>query len=216
MKIRTYASGSSGNCTIVKENGRCLILDCGVCPPPLLHYETIDGVLITHNHSDHIHNVMDYRTKQVYGTYEELSSKNIPCVNYVKPNHVYQVGIFLIIPFKAVHDTPNPVHYLIISPSGDSFWYGCDTSVYNDMEYIASCTCKHIMVDCNYDERHMTYESKLKDRVMSIGHCSNQYIYSKYKRYKQKLILGHISNMNNSEEYIKDVFGKVKIVLPRM
>jgi phosphoribosyl 1,2-cyclic phosphodiesterase len=53
LKVRSIASGSSGNAYAVEHDGRTLLIDCGV---PYKHLKdlAIDAVLITHSHSDHV------------------------------------------------------------------------------------------------------------------------------------------------------------------
>ena len=62
MELRTLASGSSGNCILISHNGIHLLVDAGIsCKRILTHLKAFDvdpsaiaGVLITHEHSDHI------------------------------------------------------------------------------------------------------------------------------------------------------------------
>ena len=62
MKIVSLASGSKGNAYIIEHEGEALVVDCGIGPrvfkqrfaslfPEALRFH---GVLLTHNHSDHI------------------------------------------------------------------------------------------------------------------------------------------------------------------
>ena len=62
MKIKTLASGSKGNCSILLCNDTNIIIDLGISYLSLkkslekedLSFEDFDGILITHCHNDHI------------------------------------------------------------------------------------------------------------------------------------------------------------------
>ena len=61
MKVKTIASGSKGNCSIVLCNKTNLIIDMGISYLTLkrslegnsLSFNDITGILITHSHKDH-------------------------------------------------------------------------------------------------------------------------------------------------------------------
>lgn len=224
IKIIISGSGSRGNCTALRDTktGKIIIMDCGVSPPPNIKYEDVLGVFITHNHSDHIHNLKDVRGKPVYGSEGELNIPKIRSalgnyenVTFVNTNQEYTLGPFTVTPYPAKHDTDAPVHYMITT-NEDSVWYGCDSYDYSDDEIEAAMKCNKIMVDCNYDEEmmfsgkvyHKAYPESLKDRIVNNGHASNQYIYDRFKAVKKKLILCHMSRNYNCEEAVRKVFGK--------
>ena len=62
MKIVLFASGSTGNCTLVSEGDTHILIDAGISARRIrtglqeqgLTMNDVDGVLITHEHSDHI------------------------------------------------------------------------------------------------------------------------------------------------------------------
>ena len=62
MKVRTISSGSKGNCAIVLCDETNLIIDMGISYLALqksleensLSFDNFSGILITHNHKDHI------------------------------------------------------------------------------------------------------------------------------------------------------------------
>ena len=70
MKIVNLGSGSKGNCTLVAANNTIILIDAGL---PITEIEAklitlgvnpskINGILITHEHSDHIKGVADFVT----------------------------------------------------------------------------------------------------------------------------------------------------------
>ena len=62
MRIHVFASGSSGNCLLLEDRETLLLIDAGISRRRVaaalkaldFELEQICGVLITHEHSDHI------------------------------------------------------------------------------------------------------------------------------------------------------------------
>ena len=62
MKVYVFASGSSGNCLLLEGGGTNILIDAGISMRRIasglaqaqLTMRDIGGVLITHEHSDHI------------------------------------------------------------------------------------------------------------------------------------------------------------------
>lgn len=62
MRVICFASGSSGNCTLVSDNGTHVLIDAGISMRRIkkaladcnLKPSDISAVLITHEHTDHV------------------------------------------------------------------------------------------------------------------------------------------------------------------
>ena len=62
MQITTLASGSTGNCALIREGETRILIDAGISCKRIkeglrqegLEPQDLDGVLITHEHSDHV------------------------------------------------------------------------------------------------------------------------------------------------------------------
>ena len=62
MKPVTFASGSGGNCALLREGDTCVLMDAGISLKSIaaglaregLALQDLSGVLITHEHSDHV------------------------------------------------------------------------------------------------------------------------------------------------------------------
>ena len=62
MELRVFASGSSGNCLLLSSGSTHILIDAGISKRRIeqslaqsgLSMREIGGVLITHEHSDHI------------------------------------------------------------------------------------------------------------------------------------------------------------------
>ena len=241
LEITIVNSGSDGNSTLIRDvdTQKVLVMDVGVHAPPGLKYEDVVGVCITHCHNDHIRYIHEYRTKTIFGTHEELTNNKVlrkfemyaddPDL-YTLPNDMIteeclecRVGPFTIKTIPANHDTDAPVHF-IVSNGTTSFFYGCDSSVYDTESptWDAICACDAIMVDCNYSEHSMltddgvkqAYSDELKKRIMSSGHASNEYIRKTFDKVVDKMILGHLSINYNTTFKTRYIFSgtKAKVV----
>ena len=62
MKLTVFASGSTGNCALIRGGGRAVLIDAGISARRMrtaLETEAVDpgsldGIFITHEHSDHV------------------------------------------------------------------------------------------------------------------------------------------------------------------
>ena len=85
MRLCTIASGSSGNCVYVGSEKTNLLVDAGISTKRIenglkgidIKPDTIQGILITHEHTDHISGlrVMSRRYNiPIYATYETVQA----------------------------------------------------------------------------------------------------------------------------------------------
>lgn len=225
VELIVRGSGSSGNQTIIRDliSGKELILDAGLMPEGSL--DNAVGVCLTHCHRDHSR-YLSYYNLPIYGTKEELNNERVgeqysvacrqPDFNYVKSEDVYRLGPFSVMPLRAIHDTPNPVHFWV-AVNGFRFFYSCDTVEY-PYYHIRLDECFHksdiIMVDCNYVRWFMDndsyvknpYPEELKERIRQTGHASMEHIKSRFETHEEKLILGHLSTLYNNKNYLRNRF----------
>ena len=128
----TLYSGSSGNCAVVEENGAYLLIDMGKsCRQTVaflkqmgLSPEGLQGILITHEHSDHISGLSVFLKKHpvpVYGYGESLAflqrqqivPEHVPCLD-VK-NKSLHVGDFWVESFETSHDSLACCGYRVVT-----------------------------------------------------------------------------------------------------
>ena len=126
MKVKTIASGSKGNCSIVLCNNTNIIIDMGISYLTLkrsleensLSFEQFSGILITHSHKDHINglkslikhtNLTVYIPEKMYEELEEYVPK-YRC-SFIEDNfQIQDVEIELI---HTSHDAPCSVGYIL-------------------------------------------------------------------------------------------------------
>lgn len=220
IKVKTIASGSKGNCTIVLCNQTNLIIDMGISYLTLkrsleensLSFNQIAGILITHCHNDHIKGlaslikhtkIMAYIPREMYEELKGILPKE-RCV-FIEDNFfINDINIELI---HTSHDTKCSVGY-IITYSDRSLVYVTDTG-YINRKYLAKMTEKDIyIIESNHDEVMLMdgpYPRFLKERVISDkGHLSNKTTAKYLKKIVGKntkyVLLAHLSEKNNTEE----------------
>ena len=220
MKLKTIASGSKGNCSIVLCDETKFIIDMGISYLTLkksleensLSFDQFTGILITHNHKDHISGLASLIKKthikvfiplEMYDGIKELVPKD-RC-EFV--DDIFKVNDTQIELIHTSHDAPYSIGF-IITQQEKSIVYVTDTG-YINRKYLKKMENKDLyLIESNHDEIMLMdgpYPRFLKERVISDkGHLSNtttsKYL-SKIVGNKTKyIILAHISEKNNTEE----------------
>ena len=220
MKVKTIASGSKGNCSIVLCENTNIIIDMGISYLTLkrrleensLSFEQFTGILITHSHKDHINglkSLINHTNLKVYipeKMFEELEEivPQYRCEFISDKFNIQDVQIELI---HTSHDAPCSVGY-IITYQNKSLVYVTDTG-YINRKYLARMVEKDIyIIESNHDEIMLMdgpYPRFLKERVISDrGHLSNKttakYLKKIIGKNTKYIILAHLSEKNNTEE----------------
>lgn len=219
MKIKVLASGSKGNCTLIRTNNLNILIDIGITYQQLaseleninLIPKDLTAILITHTHSDHIKGLSSLVKKTNLKVYilkemlEELSKK-IPLDNlfiYEDPLEIKELKINLI---RISHDVDGVG--FIINHNNKSLVYITDTG-YINKKYLPLMKNKNMyIIESNHDEEMLMegpYPYILKQRVISDkGHLSNKttadYLLEIVGDKTEHIILAHISEKNNTEE----------------
>ena len=194
--FRCFASGSSGNCYYLGTRQQGILIDAGISARSIqkylremgLDFPNIMGVLITHDHADHIRAVGTlgervhlpiYSTALIhegidrnYGVREKLRTSR----RYFEKGKEWELFGMKINTFNVEHDSTECVGYSI-DYLGQRFVIMTDCgSVNEEMEaYIR--TANHLVIEANHDEHMLLngpYPTYLKERILSPrGHQSN-------------------------------------------
>lgn len=211
MILKSLSSSSKGNIHILENEDTCLLLDCGINFNRIslvLNSRKIDGVLITHEHGDHIsgcESLSQNKNTYFYSTKETLDKVKVPefMKKPVQEFKTFQIGSFKIVPFEVKHDASHPVNYLIKDTiSGSQLLYITDTGyidnlIFKDIDYF--------LIECNFDEEwyqkeELTRTEEIKSkRLLSMnGHLSIQktirVLNNSVNHNTKKIILCHISS----------------------
>lgn len=227
MRLCSIASGSSGNCVYVGSEATHLLVDVGISGRKAenglsnlgLTGSDLDGILITHEHADHIsglgilarkYQVPVYATK---GTIRAmLKSKSLgkldaSLFHEVREDEKFILKDLTVNPMRISHDAAQPVAYRIAY--GDRRVGICtDLGVYNDYTVESLRGMDALLIEANHDVNMLQvgpYPYYLKQRILGDrGHLSNENsgkLLSRLLHDKlQTIILGHLSKENNLPE----------------
>ncbi len=227
MRFVSIASGSSGNCIYVGTEKSHILVDAGISNKRIeqgLHEigvkgSELTGIVITHEHSDHIrglgvlsrkHGVPIYATPE---TLEEISRTSslgkVPeeLFHPIFPEVSFTIGDMEVLPFSIDHDAANPVAYRIshgrkqVAVATDMGHY--DQRIINYLQGLDA-----LLLESNHDIRMLEtgpYPYYLKRRILGDhGHLSNEtagrllndILHDNLKA----VLLGHLSKENNYPE----------------
>ena len=222
--FRCLASGSSGNCFYIGTPKQGILIDAGISARTIqkhlrgmgLDYANIMGVLITHDHADHIRAVGTlgervrlpiYASRLIheginrnYGVQEKLRTSQ----RYYEVGEEWELMGMKINTFAVSHDSTQCVGY-VIDYQDQRFMIATDCGEPNaEMEaYIR--TANHIVIEANHDEQMLLngpYPTYLKQRILSPkGHQSNvtcgRLLAENYHEQMRNVFLCHLSHENN-------------------
>jgi len=218
MKVIVLSSGSKGNTTYIETNETKILIDAGnTCKYILNRLEehqinpaSIDAILITHTHTDHIKGLPVLLKHTNACTY--ITEKMYPYMEYLENYHIinedsFKIKDMLIEIIKTSHDTEDSVGY-IINNQNKSIAYITDTG-YINKKYFDILKNKDIYImESNHDIEMLnnsSYPFATRQRILSDkGHLSNydsaKYL-SKFIGDKTKyILLAHLSEENNTKD----------------
>lgn len=226
------ASGSKGNCVYVGSASTRILIDAGIpanviCERLLeasIEPQTIQTILVTHEHSDHIKGlILLARRLNIPVLANAETAKGIVAALRERPKfkifttgETFQFGDFHVHPFSIPHDTLDPVAFTLQIGN-------IKLGICTDLGYATSIIKKQLQA-CNYlyleanHEPSMVHASNrpavLKQRILGKqGHLSNQdcgallleVVHSGLKH----VHLAHLSSECNREEVALSVVSNI-------
>ena len=218
-------SGSSGNSLFVETPNTRLLVDAGVSSKKIetalksidIDPSTIDGILVTHEHSDHVQGLGTLSRKfdlPVFVNQETLDATpkqkdKIPEKNIktFKVNDKFSINDLDIKSFSIPHDAANPCGFSIFKDDKK-------ISIATDIGHMTNSIVKNleeslfVLLESNYDPEVLkcsSYPFNLKTRIAGpTGHLSNEMagktISYLLKSGLKKAMLGHLSKESNFPE----------------
>ncbi|MBU2702538.1 phosphoribosyl 1 [Sporomusaceae bacterium BoRhaA] len=231
MEVHVLASGSSGNATYLQLGQARILVDAGISTrriqQSLIKLGTsiaeLDGILITHEHRDHIYGLETLMKKfhvPVYATAKTWDAMYLKarlpdnyCVE-LKPS--FTVQDVCIEPFRISHDAADPVGYSIYGEN-------MKCSMATDLGFVtegvkqALALSDVLVLESNHDVKMLengSYPWYLKKRILSNrGHLSNLdagWLLTRLERKNHThVFLAHMSKENNTPEVAKSTVCEV-------
>ena len=225
MKFCSFASGSSGNCYLVKDDETAILIDAGISGKKILGYlddtdtpiETVTALLVTHEHSDHVQSLPVLSKKlpnvQVYANGPTWESNERPVSEDKQTVFItgeeFTIGGFTVRSFPVSHDAAEPV--------GFSIFHGeTQISICTDSGYISEDIFEEIsqadllLLEANHEKEMLLYGRypyPLKQRILgdeghlsniSCGECLCRMVTEHPK--ERCVLLGHLSHENNTPD----------------
>ena len=220
MKVKVLASGSKGNVTYVEDKDTRILIDIGMrciyveekLKEMGVEPSSIDAIIITHTHNDHIHGLKTFARKYNTKVYispkmdVEVDSKNI--VYLTKEMTIKDISVKV---FKTSHDVVSYGYIL-----QDELVYITDTGYINSKYFDMLKNKKIYIMESNHDIEMLEegpYPYHLKQRVWSDkGHLSNkmssEYLSEFIGDNTSTVILAHLSEVNNLETLALQEFNE--------
>ncbi|HET9994464.1 MAG TPA: MBL fold metallo-hydrolase [Candidatus Acidoferrum sp.] len=233
MRVSILASGSSGNITLLETERTRLLVDAGLGKRETLArlaavestVEHLDGILITHEHTDHCNGLPQmlglwkaplYVTEPTLGAMQrilpETFGKRLRGVEAIHAGQHFIIGDIEVHAFAIPHDAADPIGFTFRSN-------GSKMALVTDLGYMPELVKVHLrgadclLLESNHDLDMLKvgpYPWVVKQRVLSrTGHLSNHAVseylcdpdgFDAIARY---LVLAHVSQENNNPDLVR-------------
>ena len=220
MKLWMLGSGSSGNAVLIECDGSRILIDCGFgtrtlagrLKPIGVDPRSIEGCLITHEHSDHVKGAGAAAKRWGWGVFATPGTALAPELAKTQV-HTFEPGMTVEFPRMSVTSVPTPhdanqsVGFVVTSRST-----GARAGLFYDIGHVSkaiarACEALDILVlESNHDVdllRNGPYPRWLQARIASkTGHLSNDdagvFARTAVTRELNHLVLAHLSESNNT------------------
>lgn len=235
MKLTVLGSGSKGNTTYIELDQTKILIDCGLSYKQIikrlqdqsLDLEDLQGVLITHEHTDHIaglnvllknNHTQTFLTKETYESFYYKYSENIyeSQLVFIEPHKEFTIGNITIYPMSISHDASDAIGYIIYGEN-KKIVYITDIGYLPKKDHKILSNADVYVFESNYDVTMLFTSNRpfyLKQRIDGVkGHMSNTdsaYNLSQLVGDKTKhIILAHPSRECNTKELASDTLKEV-------
>lgn len=227
LELCSIASGSSGNCICVGDDQTHVLIDAGISGKRIenglneidLKTAEMQGILVTHEHIDHIAGLGVLARKHgmhIYATQKTVEAiKNTKSVGKIEedlfkviyPGEEFLIGDLTFKPISISHDAADPVAYKVWNHER-SMAVVTDLGTYDQSLIDELQGLDALLLEANHDVNMLQtgiYPYPLKQRILGDrGHlsneCSGQLLCSLLHDNFKAVVLGHLSKENNYEE----------------
>ncbi len=210
MNIDIYASGSTGNCYRVADGRTTLLIECGLPIQKIkeatgFRLSAVDGCLLSHGHQDHAHSAKEIMAHGIDLWTSGGTAAELGLVGYrlktVAAGQQFSIGTFRVVAFDTIHDTTEPLGFLIYSTVTREKLLFVTDSAYLPHRFGA---CDFLMVECNYITEYVDDEiaGRLMKSHMSLETCV-QFLRAQDLSRCKRIYLIHISRDRGDQERMK-------------
>jgi phosphoribosyl 1,2-cyclic phosphodiesterase len=227
MKLNfcSLSSGSSGNCYYIGNEFHGILIDAGISATSIRKFlkdmdislQSIMGVLITHNHIDHIRGLEVLTRKNSLPAFttgkiwESILTPHVrisrDCIREIPLQQKFNLAGFDIEAFPVNHDAPETIGFHICAEDKK-------ITIATDLGHICQTSAPYIreanllIIESNYDEEMLMngqYPYYLKKRIQSDhGHLGNHqtsdFLAGIINDNLSHICLAHLSKNNNTPE----------------
>ncbi len=221
VRFAILGSGSSGNATLAQYAHTTLLIDAGLSARQLvararqLGSEVIDGILITHEHGDHVKGLKTLLKQYDIPLYATTATAHVLRQSGINGRwHTFEagqdftIGSMRVESFSILHDAVDPVGYVVRSEEKS-------LGFISDLGHVTHSVTQRLQgmnglyLEANYDEQLLDADTKrpwsIKQRISSRhGHLSNRQaadlLDSITHSDLRHVVLGHLSSDCNCRD----------------
>ena len=223
VSVCVLASGSRGNATYICDGTTAILIDAGLSGIEIqrrmaakgLHPEQLNAILVSHEHSDHIHGVgvlsrrfglpvyINEGTRQAAGTVlgKLAGLQPFSC------GQPFEIGSLTVHPFSISHDAQDPAGFTI-SCDRAKVGLATDLGIVTSVVKTHLQACDLLVLEANHDPQMLIdgpYPWPLKQRIRGrSGHLSNQDAAALVQALQHDrlthIVLAHLSEENNTPQ----------------
>lgn len=225
MRFASLGSGSRGNATLIEVGQTRLLLDNGFAARETelrlaaleVEPDSIDAILVTHEHQDHIRGVGAFSRRyrlpvyMTHGTHRQNRCGELADLHLIHGHQpAFSIGDFEVQPFTVPHDASEPVQYLFRSAKAAlGILTDAGMATPHIMQVLSASDA--LFLECNHDLQMLAsgpYPPALQRRVGGLhGHLSNdqaaEILGNLDHARLRHIVVAHLSEKNNSPERAK-------------
>ena len=228
MEFYTLASSSAGNAALVCHENTHILIDAGISCRRItqslavlsLTLDDLDGILITHEHIDHVRALGTLQKKRavpLYASFGTAAALDYPApyLHAFAADETFTIKDLQIRSFRTSHDAKESVGYRIESSDG-SLAVLTDTGFITDDAHDAALGADMLLLESNHDVimlKNGGYPYYLKQRILGeCGHLSNEaaaeFAVECVRAGTSDILLAHLSGENNTPSLAEYAVGR--------
>lgn len=225
MRYCILASGSKGNSTFIETQYARILVDVGLSAKKIedrlklmgVEPDTIDSIVLTHAHNDHVRGVGQFAHKHKIPIYAhpETLDHITPRLKEGQKIEPWQSAFYIkdafFTPFELSHDC-YPTFGYIVQENSRALAICTDLGVATERVKEKLRVVNNLIIESNHDAAMLMnggYPWHLKERIASrVGHLSNieagELIRDIFNGTMDRVILAHLSEDNNTPQIALD------------